>query len=1111
MRVSDQQERDRIKELLDLNLFVVAGAGTGKTSVLVERLFNTIKTGRANIGDIAAITFTEDAASELVQRIRARFEEDLINGSPSQVEGDRLEAALRDIDFAAIQTIHGFARSMLSEMPLNAGLPLVLDVMDESEARLNFDNAWVAWLERVLADQDFVSALEKASRLGLVDPMGKLKTVAWELDKNHDLIDPDAFLSSSDAEPIDVGRLESLLGSWDRLVEFCDDHEDKLFVHVTRNTLPLMRQVTELSGSPERVEELLAGEETLGRSTRRLGSMTKWPGDEGRSALEDLRDGLADLQDYLLQWLAENRTVVVGQLASSVAQMVMGQVEERRRTGKATFHDLLVWARNMLRDDPEALRRFQGQYKRLFVDEFQDTDPLQVQIVQRLAGRDASGKFAPGSLFVVGDPKQSIYAFRRADVQMTERFRESATIEEAGLTANFRSRRAILAWVNHVFRKWMAEDQLFQAPYVDLEPGLTDGTGPGSQVQPDRVRILGGEVDVNSVDEVRFEEAGAIARVATEFGAGMYCVSDEDENGKIRKSSFGDLCILMPRRTALPVLERALGDAGIPFLVQGESRLFQTQEIRDTLNCLSAIDDPTDQVAIVGALRSPAFGCSDVDLWEWAQAGHRFDYVDPLPDEDLYVGKCLNELAGYHQMRNQATTPELIETFVRDRMVREVAALGEDWSQRHRRIDLVLEMARSVQDSGRHSLREFVDWLRVRQSVGESMIESAPSIIGNDAVRVMTIHGAKGLEFPGVVITGLNTTPINRRDEAVFRTGPGALATAAIGLGGKDSRFETDGYGLIEEEKREIGIAEDVRLMYVAATRARDHLFVSLYRKSRDKSTLAAKLAGFVGETSGLGERYTPTGGVVTAAKQPVVNPWGDSAGKETWASEIAAAVAASGVRQSVTATSLKAREQPLPPQKESSDTYGLEPWRKGRAATNLGSAVHAVLQEIDLESGEGLVELARVQAAAHGVTEFADDVAGLAKAILASDVVREAVESGRYWRETPVAAGVGQGKSLEGVIDLVFESAPGELVIVDYKTDAVRGRTLAEMAGPYLAQIGAYAAVVDKAKSARMVRAVLVFASPALAGQPCEFELPDIEDAKARALEAAREQLAVH
>ena len=152
MTTSDQHERQRISDRLDLNLFVEAGAGTGKTSVLVERLFNAVRTGVTTIDEIAAITFTEDAASELIQRIRARFEGEMLRGNPQPEERDRLRHALRDIDFAAIQTIHGFARSMLSEMPLNAGLPLILEVMDDTEATLRFDEAWADWLEETLED-----------------------------------------------------------------------------------------------------------------------------------------------------------------------------------------------------------------------------------------------------------------------------------------------------------------------------------------------------------------------------------------------------------------------------------------------------------------------------------------------------------------------------------------------------------------------------------------------------------------------------------------------------------------------------------------------------------------------------------------------------------------------------------------------------------------------------------------------------------------------------------------------------------------------------------------------------------------------------------------------
>ena len=1108
MTAIDQGERDRIADRLDLNLFVEAGAGTGKTSVLVERVFNTVKTGRAAIGEIAAITFTEDAASELIQRIRARFEEAINKGdSPPEVDA-RLRDALRDIDYAAIQTIHGFARSMLAEMPLNAGLPLVLDVMDEAEARLSFDGAWDSWLEEALDDEQFVSALEKASRLGLGSPMEKLKSVAWELNSNHDLLSGNAFVSGPGPDPIDIGRLETMAESWGRLLEFCESPDDRLYARVKGATLPLIASLVELSDSPDRVEAFLAGEESLGGSTSRLGNGGNWPGDEGKYALATIRDEVADFQEYLVGWRGENRSAVIGELVTSVARMVLEQVEVRRRTGQASFHDLLVWARDMLRDDAEARRHFQRQYKRLFVDEFQDTDPLQVEIVQLLAGQDTDGKFAPGALFVVGDPKQSIYAFRRADVQMTERFRETAAVDDGSLTANFRSHRGILLWVNHVFGKWMAGGQPFQAPYVDLEPGLSDDPGAGSQDTAHRVRILGDEVDTNSVEEVRVAEADAIAKVAAEFGAGLHPV--RESKGSVRPSSFRDLCILMPRRTALSTLERGFRDARIPYLVQGESRLFETQELRDMLNCLSAIDDPTDQVAVVGALRSPAFGCSDVDLMDWAEAGHGFDYGDSLPDTALYVGECLGELSGYHQLRNRVTTPELIVSFVRERMLRELAAMGDDWSQRHRRIDLVLEMARSLQNSGRHSLREFVDWLRTRQSLGERMIESAPSLIGKDAVRVMTIHGAKGLEFPGVVITGLNTRFGTRREEAEFDIDPAAPVGAAIGLGSGDSRFETAGYEAIVEKKKQIDEAETVRLMYVAATRARDQLFVSLYRKSGDSSALASKLAEFVGDSAGMSEQYAPSGGTVTPDTEVAGDPWGSKADMGAWETETLAALEVSGAAQSVAATALKLKDLPLPPQKESPDTYGLDPWRKGRAGTDVGSAVHAVLQDADLESGEGIADLAARQATAHLVTDHADEVASLAKAVLESEVVREAVKSGRYWRETPVAVGVGQGKTLEGVIDLVFERAPGELVVVDYKTDAVRGRTLAEMAEPYLAQIGAYAAVVDRTTPARVVRAVLVFARPALGREPCEFEVPDIEEAKVQALKAASEHLAI-
>ena len=177
------------------------------------------------------------------------------------------------------------------------------------------------------------------------------------------------------------------------------------------------------------------------------------------------------------------------------------------------------------------------------------------------------------------------------------------------------------------------------------------------------------------------------------------------------------------------------------------------------------------------------------------------------------------------------------------------------------------------------------------------------------------------------MITGLNSSPVNRRGETVFDTYPEAPVGVAIGLGSGRSRFETAGYQGIEEKKKQIGDAEAVRLMYVAATRARDHLFVSLYRKYGDSSTLAAKLAQFAENAPGLHEQYAPRGGSVTPARQIVAEPWGSSADMEAWSNEISAAVAASGSPQSVSATSLKSHDLPLP-RKRSHRT--IPAWNRG-------------------------------------------------------------------------------------------------------------------------------------------------------------------------------------
>ena len=328
----------------------------------------------------------------------------------------------------------------------------------------------------------------------------------------------------------------------------------------------------------------------------------------------------------------------------------------------ASFDNLLVWARDLLRDDATARRRFQDLYTHILIDEFQDTDPLQAEIAFYLAAKpDANidGRqwhtvpLTPGKLFIVGDSKQSIYRFRRADIGVTHLVRESGQLSPLTLTENRRSQKPVLDWVNAVFSQIMAEETGWQAGYVPLQhnPGL-QRTDLESSVQ------LFGEPTEMSADALRSRQARHVASIivdsVAEGSPNRLRVYDK-ERGDTRQAVLQDVCILIRSRTGLGILTRALEDAGIPYRLEGNSLVFGTQEVQDLLNCLRAINDPSDQVSVGAALRSQAFACSDVDLARWRDAAGTWNYQSNLLDEDI----LLNE----NREKRRQETLELGEAF----------------------------------------------------------------------------------------------------------------------------------------------------------------------------------------------------------------------------------------------------------------------------------------------------------------------------------------------------------------------------------------------------------------------------------------------------------------
>ena len=988
---SDQPARNAIVKRLDENMVVEAGAGTGKTRSLVERVVALITTGRASIGGIAAITFTEAAAAELRSRIGETLER--VSGDPSreQVERERCRRGVDDLDQAAIQTLHSFAGSLLRERPLEAGLPPGFNVRDEIEAEVAFEKKWSEWLDATLDDPEAREALRPALEQGMT--LRHLRDIADRFHKNYDLLVDASFDMPSE-------------------------------------------QATE----GERVAVLFP-------------------------VLELLRRFALDYAD------------------------------ERKADGEVEFQDLLVLARDLLRDSIPARDHFRERYSHILIDEVQDTDPLQAELAMFLA-EDASGSAessdrpndwhrvrpARGKIFIVGDAKQSIYRFRRADIRQVKLMQDLIGGSNALLTRNFRSLPPVIDWVNHVFAQWMTESD-GQPGYSPLDAGPSDG-------EPPPVRHMGGAIGGN-IGDVRRQEADAIAgtiKTAVEEG---WQVRSEDLGPETRPARYQDVCVLMPSRLGLDALDFAFETAGIPYRLDSAGLIYESQEARDLLNCLSAIDDPTDQVSVVAALRSPALACSDADLLEFVESGGQFDY---LADDDPPAGYTTDALAvlrDFHERRSWTSPAALIEEFMRERRLMELALDARQWRGRWMRYRFLIDRARAFAASGETSLRAYLAWTARQREEQARARETAVPESDEDAVRVMTVHGAKGLEFPILVLAGLNSSGTRSPGAVLFDR---ERERVEVKVGSRESSFQTAGYEDLAESDKNREQEQDVRLMYVAATRARDHLIVSLYRSSRGKNSPAARIEEFMEGAEHLWEPFDPpTVDERPSPDSPATIGTSDTdtpAARRHWVEERNTLYAARSLPVSAAATRLAQEakdEQDIPD----------EPWRRGRAGTSIGRAVHAVLQVVDMHTGVGLEDIAKAQAAAEGVPGRADDIVRLVGRALDSPIVKRALDSGRWWRETPVAGPVGDG-IVEGFIDLLFEEEDG-FVIVDYKTDALGSDEEIERAmARYRLQGGGYALALSRATGATVKEVSFLFLEPSrkVTVEDLSIAVSDAEDA---------------
>ncbi len=833
----DQEARDRIREGLDRNLVVLAGAGAGKTFALVQRMVEVVRNGIERVEQLAAITFTRKAAGEMRGRFYLALRE-AADTAKDPVQRDRFREALAHVDQCFIGTIHAFCGRLLRERPLDARLPPDFEEADERTEALHRREAWDQFVQRCFSEQD--------PRLAELDAVGL--------------------------------RTEDLYGFFQRRCQFTDlplRHTPAREVDLTESTdtlVDFVRQARQwvpdpLREPPDRFQARLiyAGNfvDHYGLRTdadrvhllSRFGVkntgivLRKWTPHEAEArALRD--QDFADIRTRVIQpALTAWRQSVYPRAASLVDDAVEYYAEMRRTSGVVSFQDLLERAAILLRGIPEVRRALSRRYRILFVDEFQDTDPIQAEIVSLLSSEDdgkdwRSCRPRPGSLFLVGDEKQSIYRFRRADLDtfrfVTDRI-AAAGGERVALTSSFRAVGTLCDWVNVAFEPIFAQDDArYQASFAPLHPARDRG-----DLDHHVYTLTTPAVAYHRRHEIAALEAERIARFVGGCLAGKHSISLE---GALQPADF----LILSRTTgALDVYARALEVHRVPFEVAGSGQLGQRKEIRRILELLEAIHTPDNPIPLVGYLRGPFVGAGDDDLYAYKRAGGAFHFRTSIPAElpDPHAAlftAAFERLRRYESLLENAPPAVALERILDDLGYVPFAASLDMGSSRAGNILRLLAIFRRWEAESRHwgdclsELRDLVE--DPIYKVEEMTLESG----GANAVRLMNLHQAKGLEARVVFLVDAYDTshrqhgPEFHVDRTLEQPRLSLPVTRPLGEHVIETVAEPESWDIDAETEQRFIDAEEKRLIYVAATRAEDLLVVCRYTGNTENGPWAA-------------------------------------------------------------------------------------------------------------------------------------------------------------------------------------------------------------------------------------------------------------------------------
>ncbi len=1110
----DQEVRDWIVGSLDVSSLLEAGAGTGKTTVLIDRVMRLLTT-EVPLDRIAIITFTEKAAGELKLRLRRRIEADIHRIGPQTAWRAHLRRSLEALDRASISTIHAFAASLLRERPVEAQVDPRFVVADETTARMLLEETWSRWCEKELAADSPV--LERALRLGL--SLDHLRRLAFAIVENRDVKKVSPPPPAPDLEVVRRGCVAAIREAAG-LLESCRDPQD----HGYQMVRALADRLTDLeTAEGDDLLDLLSGLPLYGNK----GAKGRWDPPEDLARIKEIMAAERARRDEAIR---DARCVVVHEIQRWLREGFLHAYRTAKESRRMLdFTDLILICRNVLRDDPGARAAFQRRFDCILVDEFQDTDPLQSEILFLLAADDPKQsewwrcRPMPGKLFLVGDPKQSIYRFRRADIEIYEMVKDLLPPPEGRdrprLTQNFRSVPSILSWINDLFENlmvveegehWQPHYEAIRAARVPPPPVASLGEGPVMRaclIAPRAPETLA-EADVTTVRTEEARHVAAFIRRAVEEG---WPVRDRDTE-EFRPIAYGDVALLFHGGTAFEVYEEVLRDHGCPYRISGGRRYYLRAEIRALEAVLRAIESPHDPLAVVSALRCPVFGHTDEDLLAHRAAERPWTYTTEGAGRGTPFERDFALLAELHRQRNARPIVRTLEDLYDCTGALSLFRLKPDGEQRAANLLKACEIARAHDAMGGATFGSFVRWLsqmatEEREEGEAPLMEDAETVTADrasDAVRVSTVHKAKGLEFPMVILCD----PAGRSRGGSFPViierggdGPDAEPRMEFSLGTTDARYESAGFVAAAEREKRRQEAERIRLFYVAATRARDYLVIPHFSgkqkagiwKMLEDQTFLPPLAPPSGSEDREGAEDRPdqhrgarvVDGASLDTAHPEVPPLLIGArealpqdralvlDKEGWRRALKEALSAPATGRAFrTASSLEG--DPAPPGRPAAAARG------DGTAKAVGVAVHGVLERIDLKTGRDIGLLCEEEADRIGRPDLAGEIRALVTRTLASDLIRTALAAPRLEREIPFAA-AGDSWITEGRADLVFEEGGG-LTIVDFKTDDVRTKEeCAERAETYRPQALIYAQALHAITALPIRRVILHFVRPGI------------------------------